>query len=622
MSHLTYRADIDGLRAIAVLIVVGFHAFPEWLKGGYIGVDVFFVISGFLISTVIFENLKNNSFSLSDFYTRRIKRIFPALFLILVTLLVLGWFFFIPEDYEKLGKHVFAGAAFVSNFVSLSEFGYFDEAAEFKPLLHLWSLGIEEQFYIVWPIVLWCAWRLKVSLRILLLVLIACSFALNIYRSGYNPTFAFFAPQTRAWELLLGASLGYLSIGNSPLLRRFKKIDHSWLTFLGLGLLVVGCFVLNRQSKFPGWWALLPTLGAILMIAAGPQSWVNRAVLASKPLVLIGLISYPLYLWHWTLLAFFNVTLGHLPSLPLRTVIVLTSFGLAWLTYRFIETPIRQAKHGERLAKMLFILMACVACSGLYIYKSSGFFGQTTLPKLKASTALEDCAVEFSAGKLCVFGNKSAAKTILIYGDSHAEHLTIALNQTFGQDFKIIFAYYPSCFMGKEYSDPLSLPNACSNQIAQIKALKNQSIQAIIHAQRWHGYGLTEKDQITQAINDSIKVFGLNAEKIILIGSTADVDLRCEKWNYYFGTSRWEKKCPDLTDSKAINERFIETTNTLQTPENVSFVYPYEKLCVNQKCRALENGILYYSDSHHLTMEGALLVMPDLKRIIDPPISK
>lgn len=617
MTHLKYRADIDGLRAIAVLIVVGFHAFPEWLTGGYIGVDVFFVISGFLISTILFESLNNHSFFLSDFYTRRIKRIFPALLLILLTLLVLGWFFFIPEDYEKLGKHVFAGAAFVSNIVSLSEFGYFDEAAEFKPLLHLWSLGIEEQFYIVWPVVLLCAWRFQVSIGLLLLVLIFCSFGLNIYRSGYNPSFAFFALQTRAWELLLGASLAYFSLGNTLLLARFKMAGHNWLSFLGLGLLLFSCFILDRHSKFPGWLALLPTLGAIFMIAGGPQSWINRRVLAAKPFVVIGLISYPLYLWHWTLLAFFNVILGHIPSINLRISLVLASFLLAWLTFRFVETPIRHSRNGGRIAKILFLLMICVGFFGLYVYKSSGFIAQTTQPKLKANIALEDCSADFKAGKLCIFGNKNAANTLLIYGDSHAEHLTTALNQTFGQNYKIIFAYYAGCFLGEEYLKRHRAPQACINQINQVKALNNENIKAVIHAQRWHGYGLTEKDQITQAVNDSIKVFGLKPEKIILVGSTADVDLRCEKWNYYFSESRWGKKCHELKESRAVNEEFFSVTQAMQKPSNVSFVYPYKKLCTEENCKAIVNDLQYYSDAHHLTQEGALLIMPELQQIID-----
>lgn len=616
MSHFKYRPDIDGLRAIAVLIVVVFHAFPEYLPGGYIGVDVFFVISGFLISSVLFDSLKNNAFCLGDFYSRRIKRIFPALLLTLLTLLILGWFFFIPEDYEKLGKHIFSGAVFVSNIVSLSEFGYFDEAAEYKPLLHLWSLGIEEQFYIIWPILLWCAWRLKISLRILLPALLICSFALNIYRSSYNSSFAFFSLQARAWELLLGAGIGYLSIEQNKWRIKFKQLDKSLFTLIGLALLFWGCVILNKTSAFPGWWALVPTIGAALIIVAGPQSWINRVLLAARPLVAIGLISYPLYLWHWALLSFLNIILGHVPSLALRGTAVTASFFLAWLTYRLIEKPIRFAKNGMLIAKILVILMASIAALGLYIFHASGFIGQTAQPKLKATMALEDCSVYFNAGKLCQFGNQKATETILIYGDSHAEHLTTALNETLGQRYKIIFAYHSGCFLGDEVDSGESVPAACARQISLIKALKNEKISAVIHAQRWHGYGFTDKQNITEVITDATRVFGLSPDKIILIGSTADVDLRCEKWNYYFSQNKWTQNCRDLSQSRAFNIDFIKITQALRLPENVYFIYPFEKLCDLNSCKSIENNRLYYSDSHHLTKEGAMLIMPEIQKII------
>ncbi len=258
-----------------------------WLYWG----RCFFVISGFLISTVIFDALKKDSFSISDFYIRRIKRIFPALLLIFSSLLVFGWFFFIPEDYEKLGKHVFAGAAFVSNLVSLSEFGYFDDAAEFKPLLHLWSLGIEEQFYIIWPIVICCACKFKIPIRLLLPALITCSFALNIYRSSYDTAFAFFSLQTRAWELMLGAGIGFANFERNRFYLYSRTIDKSLLSFIGLLLLLFGCLVLNRYSRFPSWWVLLPTIAAASIIIAGSRSWLNKKILAAKPLVWIGLIS-------------------------------------------------------------------------------------------------------------------------------------------------------------------------------------------------------------------------------------------------------------------------------------------------------------------------------------------
>ncbi len=616
MIHPKYRPDIDGLRAIAVLIVVGFHAFPEWLHGGYIGVDVFFIISGFLISTIIFGNLKAGSFSFLDFYSRRIKRIFPALLVILVTLLILGWNFFIPEDYAKLGKHVFAGAAFVSNFVSLSEFGYFDDAAEFKPLLHLWSLGIEEQFYIVWPVILWFAWRLRISLPLMILTMVAGSFALNVYRSGFDTTFAFFSPLTRAWELLIGAGLGYVGYFQRDRLAVFNRIDKSLLSFTGLAMLLFGCLVLNRQSMFPGWWALLPTVGAALIIAAGPQSWLNRSCLAARPLVAIGLVSYPLYLWHWSLLSFFSVLENARPSLSSRALVVLASFVLAWLTYRLVETPVRKAKHTRLVTFLLCVLMACVASIGLYLYKASGVAGQTSQPLLKGTMAIEVCTTGFRENQLCIFGNRSAQETILVFGDSHAEHLTAALNETLGNRYKIIFAFYPSCFFGNDFHIGHATPPACAEQIEQIKALKGTKLSAVIRAQRWHGYGIENQNAISRAMDDAIQVFGLKPEKIILVGSTADIDIRCAKWNYYFPNSRSAKPCIDNFASRATNERFMSITKGLSVPDGVHFVYPYDKLCNKNGCKVIENNVLYYSDAHHLTKDGAMLIMPDIVKIL------
>ncbi|MFA6121206.1 MAG: acyltransferase, partial [Sideroxydans sp.] len=205
LTHPKYRADIDGLRAIAILAVVGFHAFPTWVKGGFIGVDVFFVISGFLISTIIFGSLSRDAFSFAEFYARRIKRIFPALFLVLVASFVFGWFALLADEYKQLGKHIAGGAGFVSNFVLWGESGYFDNAAETKPLLHLWSLGIEEQFYFVWPLLLWFAWKRRFNLLTIALVVAVVSFALNVFTVRSDPVAAFYSPLTRFWELMVGS---------------------------------------------------------------------------------------------------------------------------------------------------------------------------------------------------------------------------------------------------------------------------------------------------------------------------------------------------------------------------------------------------------------------------------
>ncbi len=209
LSHPKYRPDIDGLRAVAVLSVVAFHAFPAWMKGGFIGVDVFFVISGFLITTIIFENLDRGTFSFAEFYARRIKRIFPALLLVLVASFAFGWFSLLADEYKQLGKHIAAGAGFVSNLVLWSELGYFDNSAETKPLLHLWSLGIEEQFYIAWPFFLWLAWKRNFSFLTLTILVAFLSFYLNFNGIKKDAVATFYSPQTRFWELLAGSILAW-----------------------------------------------------------------------------------------------------------------------------------------------------------------------------------------------------------------------------------------------------------------------------------------------------------------------------------------------------------------------------------------------------------------------------
>jgi len=205
LTHPRYRPDIDGLRAVAVLAVVGFHAFPALVKGGFIGVDIFFVISGFLITTIIIGSLKRNSFSLLKFYSRRIKRIFPALLLVLIASIVIGGFTLLAGEFKQLSLHIAGGAGFISNFVYWKESGYFDNAADTKPLLHLWSLGIEEQFYIIWPILLWLAWKLRLNLFAIIIVLACISLALNIVTVADDGVAAFYSPQTRFWELLAGS---------------------------------------------------------------------------------------------------------------------------------------------------------------------------------------------------------------------------------------------------------------------------------------------------------------------------------------------------------------------------------------------------------------------------------
>ena len=303
--ELAYRADVDGLRAIAVLAVVGFHASPETIPGGFIGVDVFFVISGFLISSLIVKRLNDGNFSFLEFYARRVRRIFPALTIVLLAILTLGWFTLLPTEFLSLGKHTMAAAAFAANILNYFEAGYFDAPASSKPLLHIWSLGVEEQFYFVFPALLLLAWRFRATTKVFALLGIA-SFALNIALVRNHPSFTFYLPFTRFWEFIAGALFAFSGLQNGKAVRPVLSAVSApqYRDFCaGTGMLLIAAgLVFASEASFPGWWALLPVVGSFFIIGAGPQAWLNRHVLAKPGPVFIGLISYPLYLWHWPLL--------------------------------------------------------------------------------------------------------------------------------------------------------------------------------------------------------------------------------------------------------------------------------------------------------------------------------
>ena len=249
-----------------------FHAFPKYLQGGFVGVDIFFIISGFLISTIIFQSLQHDSFRFSDFYGRRIRRIFPSLIVVMVGCLVLGWFVLLSGEYKQLGKHVAGGAGFISNLVLLSESGYFDNSAATKPLLHLWSLGIEEQYYILWPFILFVAWKKKWSMALTTSTILVASFLANIGMVKDAPVKAFYWPITRFWELLMGSLLAYGVLKNTYFSRKISPTARDILSLLGAALLVLSMTITTEHDAFPGWWAVLPTTGAVLIIMAGSSN--------------------------------------------------------------------------------------------------------------------------------------------------------------------------------------------------------------------------------------------------------------------------------------------------------------------------------------------------------------
>lgn len=472
--HPRYRPDIDGLRALAVLAVVVFHAFPRHAPGGFVGVDVFFVISGYLISLILFRSLASGSFSFAEFYAHRIRRIFPALIVVLAASYAIGWFVLLPDEFKLLGKHIAAGAGFVENFVLRREAGYFDVASEQKPLLHLWSLAVEEQFYLVFPFFVWLLWRKRLNLFTGVLLVALVSFWLAKKGVKADAVKAFFYPHTRFWELMAGAMLAYVQVFHAWPAWLAKGIR--WLVFnrvffrevpaegrqgamltnlaATMGLLLILASIASYHAKlpWPGARALAPVLGAVMIIGAGAQAWVNRKLLALKPMVWIGLISYPLYLWHWPLLAFLRIMEdGAMPARWWRIAAVAASFVLAALTYWLIEKPIR---YGDRRAwknAALCVLLAAVGYVGYNAYVREGLafrmkrdvenhttlFNEKNRPWL-AENQEASCKQRFpfaATNAYCRL-NRDVEPDVLILGDSHGVSLYPALAEALSSGTK------------------------------------------------------------------------------------------------------------------------------------------------------------------------------------------
>jgi peptidoglycan/LPS O-acetylase OafA/YrhL len=463
LAHPKYRADIDGLRAVAVLSVVAYHAFPRRAPGGFLGVDVFFVISGFLISTIVFGSLERGSFSFVEFYVRRVRRIFPALVAVLGFSLALGWVALLPGEFQQLGKHVAGAAGFASNYVLWNESGYFDAAAETKPLLHLWSLGIEEQFYIAYPLILWLVWRARLNPLTVAVLLAAASFGLNLRDHVVAPVAAFYSPQTRFWELLAGSILAYISISRPPawqavrrkadrLLRSAVFASHGAparprpepvgtptldgvMSFAGLLLLACGFWSVTARTPFPGWWALAPALAAVLLIAAGGQAPVNRWVLSNRVLVWFGLISFPLYLWHWVLLSFVRIVAAEPPSRSVRAGAVALSVLAAWMTYTWVERPLRFGGRARLRAAALLVAMAAVGAAGYTTFARGGFPGRISGSEVRFSGGgpgvTPGCPEKFGPAfrPFCLSDDLGAAPEVMVIGDSNAHNVAEGLRQ-------------------------------------------------------------------------------------------------------------------------------------------------------------------------------------------------
>jgi peptidoglycan/LPS O-acetylase OafA/YrhL len=426
-----YRPDIDGLRAVAVVGVIVYHAFPGALRGGFLGVDVFFVISGYLITQLILKGMDERSFSLAEFYRRRARRILPALLLVLAASALFGWFALLAGELHRLGRSIAWSAPFMANvfFARAGGFGgYFDPVADLTPLIHLWSLGVEEQFYLAWPVLLLLAGRARV-IRPALSAVIVISLALSFWGGWVRPEQSFYLPTSRAWELASGGLLAALPAAGSAAAvpvrsRRYRIGMPGVMSAAGLTLVVLGAGLVIPAPPLAKLWALTPPLGAVLLVAAGSQAPVNRYLLASTPMVFVGRISYSLYLWHWPALSFTRMVIGRSLTHVEAAAAVLIAAVAAYATCRLVEEPIRFGSIRQRAVPALLWALAAMAIVGTGLARG-WVSGRLSNPAFAAwEAALADWSFPAAPEKThpgTVAARSRRETTALFIGDSHIQ---------------------------------------------------------------------------------------------------------------------------------------------------------------------------------------------------------
>ena len=495
MTVLAYRRDIDGLRAIAVLAVVLFHFGVPGVTGGFVGVDVFFVISGFLITSIIWRERQAGRFSFVEFWARRARRILPALFVMIVATLVAGWFLLAPKDYEELGRAAHYQVIFTSNLLFARQHGYFDAASDIKPLLHTWSLAVEEQFYILFPLLLTLlSSRLK-HWRLALFGVLLVSFGMSVWAVEHEPQKAFFLLHLRAWELLAGAMLAVMPAREwraSPALAQCVSLA-------AMGLILIAVFGFDSHTAFPGATALLPVLGVVGLIWANGQqyTWVGR-LLSSRLMVGLGLISYSWYLWHWPVFVYANYAAVDGLSATELGGLMLLILVLGYLSWRFVETPFREKR---LLATRKAILVAAavgilsIGLTGVALRKADGVPSRLSeqalryakakkwSPELMACMADKDTPDE---RLFCHFGPKNPAVSALVWGDSHATALIPALEiGAEKHDISLMEASFAGCVP----LDGLENIARCAHFNRRVeKAMSEQPISDVVLAARWSLY--------------------------------------------------------------------------------------------------------------------------------------
>ncbi len=645
LSKNDYRPDLDALRGIAVLAVIIFHAFPSLIPGGFVGVDIFFVISGYIISKHIVEQLGCGNFQIKEFYKRRIKRIFPALILVLLFVIIIGWVVLTPGEYESIGRSIAGGAAFAANFVFWHEAGYFDTAANTKPLLHLWSLGVEEQFYIFWPIVISTIYvKYKQHFGQILLALTTLSLIYSVFLVQNNTVADFYSPLTRFWELSLGSIIAYQEKNNR--LHLSSQIIRL-LPIVGIILIISSFFIIEKNYKFPGSWALLPTIGTGMLIYSGTLgSSFNKIFLSSPVLIWIGLISYPLYLWHWPLLVFSRIMNSDSLSTEASILTLAISFFLAWVTYKYVELNIRFTNK-QKYTTILIIIMIIIFILGVAIKKMDGFkFRMNSVLSGDVSTLIlgadreklfNTCGLpldDVDKYQFCLSSNTINKASIAVIGDSKSEALFYGIAREVPNDINAILI--------GSVRPPHVNKKQVKNQLAVDTILEQNSIKTVIIANALRSIFKIDSDtgfikpnanhktkDWIHRYSNMIKKFEESGKKVIFVidnptlpdprncisgGMTSSALLN--KVLTREKNSRCSIKYSDhMLGTKAYND-FVKDLSLLHP--NLRIYDPMPILCDidNNICSTVTNNKFLYSYSDHISDYANSLIAKDIIKTI------
>ena len=652
MSSLVYRRDIDGLRAIAVIAVVLFHFGVPGFTGGFVGFDVFFVISGYLITSIIWRQREAGRFSFVDFWARRARRILPALFVLLAAVLVAGWFLMAPKDYEELGRSVRYQVLFVSNLLFMRQDGYFDAASDLKPLLHTWSLAVEEQFYIVFPLVLTVLSARFKHWRLALFGLLLISFGLSVWAVAQHPQKAFFLLPMRAWELLAGGMLAIAPVTQ----KRLTPAAAQCFSLLGLGLILMAVFGYDKSTPFPGAAALLPVLGVVVLIWANEHhtTWVGR-LLSTRVMVGLGLISYSWYLWHWPVFVFGSyASVGEFGA-GLTSALIALTLILGYLSWRFVETPFRERR---LLAGRRQILAAAgvgilvLGLAGQALRWSDGLPQRLSEQALHYANAshwrpeLMACITDDKSPAdtpFCRYGTPDAPAQLLVWGDSHATALIPALQDSAERyGVNVMLASSAGCLPleGLEHGARCAAYNR-----RVVRTLNTEPVSDVMLVARWslylygdakgdRGHALKAADghydrevaqqQLAQGLRTRIEQLRQAGHRVWLMKEAP-----LQPFNPPYRLSRLAMLnkptegtgfplADHLKHTAFINRLFAQIA---ASDPGVKVLDPAPQLCdATGLCRAERDGDSLYTDDNHLSEVGAKLMLPVVAALFEAVI--